>query len=83
MKKLLLTIIALYQVFVSPILRQVFGAQCRYELSCSEYAKLAIEKHGSVKGLGLSFRNLLSCQPFSKKHLEILDPLRSEVGKPV
>jgi len=37
---------------------------CRYEPSCSAYARGAIEQHGAVRGTGLAVRRLLRCQPW-------------------
>lgn len=37
---------------------------CRFTPSCSEYARLAIERHGLGKGAWLSARRLLRCHPF-------------------
>lgn len=70
MKKLLFVLIKIYQNFVSPTLKQLLGVKsfCRYSLTCSEYAKVQIEKEGAIKGLGLAIKRILSCQPFSKKY---------------
>jgi uncharacterized protein len=38
---------------------------CKYHPSCSEYAVLAIRKHGVVKGIGLAGWRLLRCNPWS------------------
>lgn len=35
---------------------------CRYTPSCSEYAILAIEKYGSVKGTILSIKRITKCK---------------------
>jgi uncharacterized protein len=59
--RLLLTAIRVYQWLVSPRL----GNVCRYEPSCSHYAYEAIERHGALKGAGLSLRRLGRCRPFS------------------
>jgi putative membrane protein insertion efficiency factor len=37
---------------------------CRFEPTCSIYAREAIERHGFVKGMGLALRRLLRCHPF-------------------
>jgi len=61
MKRGLLILIRGYQRFISPYL----PPSCRFTPSCSEYARQAIERHGVVKGLGLGFRRLGRCHPFS------------------
>jgi len=48
-----------------PSLRGVLGihGQCRYVLSCSEYAVAAIQREGPVKGIYASLLRILSCRP--------------------
>ncbi len=67
MKKVVLLMIRLYRLFVSPFLRQTFGYGCRFNPTCSAYALKVIEKHGLVKGLGLTCVRIVHCQPFSRK----------------
>ncbi|MCL6630048.1 MAG: membrane protein insertion efficiency factor YidD [Armatimonadetes bacterium] len=38
---------------------------CRFEPSCSEYAVQAIQKHGALKGIGMTVRRILRCNPWS------------------
>lgn len=45
------------------LISQQIGADCPYELSCSEHAKKAIERHGILKGSVLGFYQLQSCTP--------------------
>lgn len=70
MKKLLVSIINFYQIFLSfdsGILRILApGGVCRYEISCSQFTKEAILKYGVWKGVGIGFKRLLACNPFSK-----------------
>ena len=54
---LLLTV---YQQGVSPLL----GPRCRFEPSCSAYAREALAVHGAGRGLALTTWRLLRCQPF-------------------
>src|SRR5581483_948809 len=55
--------IRLYQLLVSPF---VAPNTCKYHPTCSEYAVLAIKKHGVVKGVGLAAFRLLRCNPWSR-----------------
>ena len=66
MKYILITLITFYQIFLSPLLKSFLGVQraCKYPVTCSEYAKRAIQISGIIKGCSLSIRRLLSCQPF-------------------
>jgi uncharacterized protein len=59
---LFLRLIDAYAVTLGPHL----GGRCRFEPSCSNYAKEAIERHGPVKGLGLALRRLIKCGPWHK-----------------
>lgn len=62
MKRPLLALIRFYQRAISPHL----GASCRYQPSCSHYAMTAIQRHGALRGVGLSLWRILRCNPFSK-----------------
>lgn len=57
-----------YQRWVSPLLPPA----CRFEPTCSEYARQALLKHGLVSGGGLALRRLLRCHPW---HPGGLDPV--------
>lgn len=59
-KKMLLLLIRSYQIFLSPLKLPC----CRYYPTCSEYARLAIEKYGAGRGSWLTLRRLLRCYPF-------------------
>ena len=64
-KKLLINLIKFYKRFISPIFEGM-GIHCKYEPTCSEYTKQAIEKYGAIKGLFLGIKRILRCNPFSK-----------------
>lgn len=61
MRTLILTSIRIYQAIISPWL----PATCRYTPSCSEYARIAVERFGAAKGGWLALRRLLRCHPFA------------------
>ena len=48
MKKILIKIIEFYKNSISPWL-DLHGIHCKYEPTCSEYTKQAIEKYGAIK----------------------------------
>ena len=58
-KKIFLFIIILYQRLVSPYFLQ----SCRFQPTCSEYTKEAIEKYGVIKGSKLASKRLIKCHP--------------------
>ena len=60
MKCVLLAGVRSYQYLVSPML----GNNCRFYPSCSDYAREALERHGSLRGSWLAVRRLCRCQPF-------------------
>ncbi len=61
--------IRIYQRWVSPLL----GPACRFHPTCSEYAALAIRRHGVVKGSAMGAGRLLRCHPFCEGGI---DPVR-------
>lgn len=65
MKKILIKLIKLYKV--SPL-----GCHnnCKFIPSCSDYAIDALNAHGLFKGLFLSIRRILRCNPFNKGGLD-------------
>jgi putative membrane protein insertion efficiency factor len=62
-------VLRLYQRWISPLLHGVsnaFGivpAGCRYQPTCSEYAREALARYGVVRGGWLALRRLLRCHP--------------------
>jgi len=66
MKKILLTPVSFYKKIFSSLILFLFGGGCRFSPTCSEYAKGAIEKHGIIKGTGLSLKRLSRCHPFGQ-----------------
>ncbi|WP_372915254.1 membrane protein insertion efficiency factor YidD [Sandarakinorhabdus sp.] len=60
MKSLLIWPIRLWQLTFSAVL----PPSCRFSPSCSAYAITAIERHGPVKGFGLTLRRIARCHPW-------------------
>ena len=50
----------IYQAVGRPLLEGTVA--CRFRPTCSDYSIQAVEKHGLVRGLGLTFKRLYSCQ---------------------
>ena len=62
MKYLVIDLIGLYKTFLSPF----FPPACRFEPTCSEYTKQAVEKYGALRGPWMGVKRILRCQPFCK-----------------
>jgi len=60
LKSFLLWVLGSYKRWVSPLLPPA----CRFVPTCSEYARLAILKHGVARGSRMAGGRLLRCQPF-------------------
>lgn len=56
-------LIDFYRILVSPLLTAVLGPACRFEPTCSVYAREAIGRHGMVAGGGMMLRRLGRCRP--------------------
>lgn len=65
MSKILIYIINFYKKNVSTFLKS-HGVECKYYPTCSEYSLQAIKKYGAFKGLILSIKRILKCNPFSR-----------------
>ncbi|HBV86638.1 membrane protein insertion efficiency factor YidD [Desulfosporosinus sp.] len=61
MRRILVGLIRLYQIFISPLK----GQTCRFYPSCSEYSVQALQKYGLIKGSYKSVRRILKCHPFN------------------
>ena len=48
-----------YRFLISPLL----GHSCRYLPTCSEYSIEALETHGLLKGIMISFKRVITCHP--------------------
>ncbi|MSQ90033.1 MAG: membrane protein insertion efficiency factor YidD [Phycisphaerales bacterium] len=58
--RLCITLIRLYQRWLSPIL----GGACRFHPSCSVYGIEAFTRVGFRRGVGLTLRRLARCHPW-------------------
>ncbi len=47
------------------------GECCKFYPTCSEYAILAIEKHGLFKGFGLTLQRIAKCHPWQKNRVDL------------
>ncbi|HEY3545117.1 MAG TPA: membrane protein insertion efficiency factor YidD [Propionicimonas sp.] len=70
--RLVLLLIRVYQRYVSPMR----PATCKYYPSCSQYAVIAIQRHGLVRGSALAGWRLLRCNPWSRGGVDDVPPAR-------
>lgn len=65
MSQIMINIIKFYKKHIS-ILLEKNGVKCKFYPTCSEYAIQALEKYGFLKGMFLTIKRFLKCNPFSK-----------------
>ena len=53
-------LVKFYQLSISPL----FPGSCRYTPTCPTYSIQALKKYGPFKGLYLSLKRILSCNPW-------------------
>ena len=70
MTRLLVRLVDLYRTCISPLLPPL----CRFEPSCSAYAKEALLRHGCLKGTLLAIWRVLRCNPFCKGGVDPVPP---------
>lgn len=72
-------VLRVYQATLSPDhgpLRAFFpGGVCRYEPTCSHYARNALREHGVIRGLSLALRRVLRCHPFTTGGYDPVPPV--------
>lgn len=61
-RRALVSCIRSYQRNVPMLLR----GRCIFTPTCSDFALLALEKHGAVKGVAVTLRRLVRCNPFGR-----------------
>ncbi len=74
MQKVLITLIRAYSYLISPLL----GNNCRYLPTCSQYAREAIEIHGTWRGAWLALRRVGSCHPWHEGGYDPVPDCNSE-----
>lgn len=62
----LIGLVRCYQYAISPMLRAIAGAQCRFEPSCSEYFIQAVKKYGAISGSLRGAWRVCRCNPYCR-----------------
>jgi len=73
-RRIAITLVRLYQRWISPL----FPPSCRFYPSCSQYALVAITRHGVLVGCWLAALRLARCHPF---HRGGFDPVPDRVAR--
>ena len=68
-------LLRLYKSVFSPFLHALSPTQCKYLPTCSEYAYIAVHRHGAIFGSWLALRRLARCPPFAKGGLDPVPPV--------
>ena len=70
--------IRLYQRFISPLT----PPSCRYYPSCSQYAVVALQRHGLLRGTWLAARRIGRCHPWARGGVDHVPPARGGPTSP-
>lgn len=54
-----------YKQAISPVLHSHSVSQCKFLPTCSEYAYVAVVRHGWIRGAWLAMRRFGRCRPFA------------------
>lgn len=68
----LIGLLWIYQKVISPLT----GPTCRYYPSCSQYALVAVQRHGALRGTWLAVRRLGRCHPWTPGGVDDVPPAR-------
>ena len=69
----LLLVLRGYQRFISPLTPPT----CKFYPSCSQYAVIAVRRHGALYGTRLAVWRLLRCNPWNLGGIDDVPPARS------
>jgi len=55
--------IAIYRAAISPVIHALNGPACRFEPSCSAYARDVIAEYGMIRGGAMAIWRIARCNP--------------------
>ncbi len=61
--RIVVATIDMYRVVVSPLMVANVGPACRFEPTCSAYAREAIAEYGPLHGGWMALRRVMRCRP--------------------
>lgn len=70
-RQLVVLLLRGYRAVISPL----YGPTCRFYPSCSEYALIAVERHGVLRGGRLAAWRLLRCNPWNPGGVDPVPPV--------
>ena len=70
-RQLVVLLLRGYRAVISPL----YGPTCRFYPSCSEYALIAVDRHGVLRGGRLAVWRLLRCNPWNPGGVDPVPPV--------
>jgi putative membrane protein insertion efficiency factor len=70
-RQLVVLLLRGYRAVISPL----YGPTCRFYPSCSEYALIAVDRHGVLRGGRLAVWRLLRCNPWNPGGVDLVPPV--------
>jgi putative membrane protein insertion efficiency factor len=67
-----------YKSLFSPLIHALSPTQCKFLPTCSEYAYIALARHGVFRGSALALRRIARCHPFAAGGLDPVPPGKSK-----
>lgn len=77
-RSIVISVIRFYQRAISPFT----PAACRFRPTCSEYARVAVERHGLGRGGWMALRRIGRCHPWGDSGLDPVPPAESRGDAP-
>src|ERR1700682_2132530 len=62
-RSIALGVVAIYRAAISPVIHSLNGPACRFEPSCSVYARDASAQYGSIRGGAMALWRIARCNP--------------------